>query len=142
MSGKRVILKGEVEHVMLQIGAETTTDIIGATIRYDDELYRVSQVETWFHQCEITLIPLLPKEKVEVVKEKSDYTVKAYVAHGYYQYTVPDMASAISHGHAIMSTGVYRRSTEAGDVEFHKVYKVKVCGEGLASEYPDEFKRT
>lgn len=70
------------------------------------------------------------------------YKIKVYVAHGYYQYEVPTMDAAIAHGQAIMNSGVYRRSTERGDVEFYKVYKVKVTGEGLASEYPDTFKRT
>lgn len=70
------------------------------------------------------------------------YTIKVYVNHGYYQYTVDDMSQAISHGEAIMSNQVYRRVNSKNEVEFHHVYKVKVCGEGLATEYPDEFKRT
>ncbi|PPC95247.1 MAG: hypothetical protein CTY33_00385 [Methylotenera sp.] len=70
------------------------------------------------------------------------YKIKVYVAHGYYQYEVKTMDAAIAHGQAIMNSGVYRRSNENGDVEFHKAYKVKVCGDGLASEYPDTFKRT
>jgi hypothetical protein len=70
------------------------------------------------------------------------FTIKVYVAHGYFEYEVGDMSSALSHAHLIMECGVYRRSNERGEVEFHKVIKTKVCGEGLASEYPDTFKRT
>lgn len=74
--------------------------------------------------------------------EKSKFKVKVYVRHGYFEYTVNSMEQAIAHGEAIMGAGVYRRSVGDNTVEFHKVTKVKVCGEGLASEYPDEFKRT
>lgn len=70
------------------------------------------------------------------------YTVKVYVNHGYYQYQVAEMAQAIGHGEAIMSNQTYRRVNGNGEVEFHHVFKVKVCGEGLETEYPDEFKRT
>lgn len=70
------------------------------------------------------------------------YKVKVYVEHGYFEYSVPQMSSALEHAQVIMASGVYRRSNASGDVEFYKPAKVKVCGEGLASEYPDEFKRT
>lgn len=70
------------------------------------------------------------------------YKIKVYVAHGYFEYPVAQKSSALEHAHLIMERGVYRRSNEAGEVEFHKVIKVKVVGEGLASEYPDTFKRT
>lgn len=70
------------------------------------------------------------------------YIVKVYVSHGYFEYSVSSMASALEHAQAIMSSGVYRRSNEVGDVEFYSPKKIKVCGEGLSSEYPDEFKRT
>lgn len=70
------------------------------------------------------------------------YKVKVYVKHGYFQYTVQEMASALEHAQLIMERGCYRRSRGDGAVEFHPVIKVKVEGEGLASEYPDEFKRT
>lgn len=70
------------------------------------------------------------------------YKVKVYVTHGYFQYEVKEMASALEHAELIMERGVYRRSREDGAVEFHSVVKVKVEGEGLASEYPDIFKRT
>ena len=72
----------------------------------------------------------------------SEYKVKVYVKHGYFQYSVATMDQALAHGEAIMSGQTYRRSTESGDVEIHHVYKVKLCGEGLKSEYLDEFKRT
>lgn len=70
------------------------------------------------------------------------YTVKVYVHHGYFKYQVSEMSSALEHAALIMERGVYRRSTESGNVEFHKVIKVKVEGENLKSEYPDEFCRT
>ena len=70
------------------------------------------------------------------------YRIKAYVAHGYYEYEVKEMDQALAHGQAIMSTGVYRRSTAEGSMEFHKCYKVKVTGDNLKSEYLDVFKRT
>lgn len=70
------------------------------------------------------------------------YKVKVYVPHGYFEYEVAEMSSAIEHAGVIMERGVYRRSNERGEVEFHPVIKTKVCGEGLESEYPDTFKRT
>jgi len=74
--------------------------------------------------------------------EETKYTVKVYVTHGYFEYNVKEMSSALEHAHLIMERGVYRRSNERGEVEFHPVIKTKVCGEGLESEYPDTFKRT
>ena len=70
------------------------------------------------------------------------YTIKVYVPHGYYQYSVPTMDSALEHAQVISERGSYRRSRSDGAVEFHKVVKVKVEGEGLQSEYLDEFHRT
>lgn len=70
------------------------------------------------------------------------YKVKVYVMHGYFEYSVQEMASALEHAAVIMERGVYRRSNARGEVEFHKVIKVKVCGEDLESDYPDTFKRT
>lgn len=71
-----------------------------------------------------------------------EYKVQVFVAHGFYEYTVDDMAQAIAHGQAIMATGVYRSGSHDNQVEFHKAYKVKVKGPGLASKYVDTFKRT
>jgi len=73
---------------------------------------------------------------------KEKYTVKIYVVHGYFEYEVSEMSSALEHAHLIMECGVYRRSNSRGEVEFHQVIKTKVCGKGLESEYPDTFKRT
>jgi hypothetical protein len=72
----------------------------------------------------------------------SMYIIKVYVMHGYFEYSVPEMASALEHAGLIMERGVYRRSRGDGTVEFHKVIKTKVCGPGLESEYLDTFKRT
>ena len=70
------------------------------------------------------------------------YKVKVYVRHGYFEYEVENMSSALEHAEAIMSNGTYRRSVGTDTVEFHPVYKVKVVGSDLKSEYTDEFKRT
>lgn len=72
----------------------------------------------------------------------NQYIVKVYVTHGYFEYGVSEMSSALEHAHLIMQRGVYRRSNGRGEVEFHPVIKTKVCGSGLESEYPDTFKRT
>jgi len=71
-----------------------------------------------------------------------DYKVKVYVRHGYFQYTVHSMEKALAHAEAIMSNRTYRRSVGNDTVEVHAVYKVKVTGPNLGSEYPDEFMRT
>lgn len=72
------------------------------------------------------------------------YKVQAFTSHGYFEYEVGRMEQAMAHGHAIMSTGVYRRHTSDNTVEFHKVYKVKVkSNQGdLGSQYGDKFVRT
>lgn len=67
--------------------------------------------------------------------------VKVYVPHGYFKYEVDNVEQACAHGHAIMQCGVYRRQMKEG-MEFWPVYKVKLVGEGLESEYQDEFCRT
>lgn len=72
----------------------------------------------------------------------SEYTVKIYVAHGYFEYNVNDMGSALEHANVIMGSGVYRRVNASKEVEFHPVIKVKVCGDDLGTQYPDTFKRT
>ena len=76
------------------------------------------------------------------MSEDKKFIVKVYTKYGYFQYSVGEMASAMEHAQLIMERGVYRRSNSRGEVEFHKVIKTKVCGEGLESEYPDVFKRT
>lgn len=70
------------------------------------------------------------------------YKVQVYVKHGYFEYDVKEMASALEHAQVISERGTYRRSNERGEVEFHRVVKVKVIGEGLDSAYKDTFKRT
>ena len=70
------------------------------------------------------------------------YKIKVYVKHGYFEYSVPTMESALEHAQVIMERQTYRRSRSDGGVEFHHVIKVKVEGEGLESEYPDVFRRT
>jgi hypothetical protein len=52
------------------------------------------------------------------------------------------MDSALEHAEVIMNNGTYRSGNEDDSVTFHKVRKVKVCGEGLKSEYADTFNRT
>jgi hypothetical protein len=76
------------------------------------------------------------------MNKKVEYKIQVFVAHGYYEYSVYDLAQAMAHAQAIMTTGVYRSGSTEDQVEFHKAYKVKVKGEGLASKYVDTFKRT
>ena len=75
------------------------------------------------------------------MKEKDEYKVQVYVAHGYYEYIVSSSEQAVAHAQAIMSSGVYRRSI-AGGMEVHQCYKVKALGPGLESQYNDKFCRT
>lgn len=70
------------------------------------------------------------------------YMIKVYVKHGYFEYSVSSMASALEHAQAIMECQIYRRSRDDGSVELHHVSKVKIEGEGLMSEYLDTFRRT
>jgi hypothetical protein len=70
------------------------------------------------------------------------YKVKVYVNHGYFEYEVDTMESALEHGEAIMSKLVYRRSVGDNVVQFYRVYKVKIEGPNLKSDYLDTFKRT
>jgi hypothetical protein len=70
------------------------------------------------------------------------YTIKVYVNHGYFEYEVNGMAQAMDHAEVIMQSRVYRRSVGDNAVEFLPVYKVKVTGDGLSSEYHDKFRRT
>lgn len=78
----------------------------------------------------------------DIAIPNNKYYVKVYTKYGYFEYTVKEMSSAIEHAQLIMERGVYRRSNLKGEVEFHKVIKTKVCGDGLQSEYLDTFKRT
>lgn len=72
------------------------------------------------------------------------YTIKVYIrGHaGYFKYSVESKEQACHHAAAIMAEGTYRRINDADEFEFWPVYKVKVCGEGLDTQYPDEFCRT
>ena len=75
---------------------------------------------------------------------KDKYQLKAYIpVHGgYFTYDVESKEQACHHAAAIMREGVYRRINDTGEFEFWPVYKVKVCGPGLDTEYPDRFVRT
>ena len=70
------------------------------------------------------------------------YKIKVYVREGYFEYEVSNKYQAVAHAETIMSNGTYRSSPDDETLEVHKVYKVKVCGPGLGSEYKDTFKRT
>lgn len=74
--------------------------------------------------------------------KKDMYKIKVYVDHGYFEYEVNNMEQAIAHGEVIMTRQTYRRVNSNNEVEIHHVQKVKICGEGLETEYPDTFKRT
>ena len=58
------------------------------------------------------------------------------------EYHVGSMDQALNHGHVIAREGVYRRVNDKKEVELWKVDKVKICGPGLETEYPDTFVRT
>lgn len=72
------------------------------------------------------------------------YTIKIYIhAHGgYFKYSVNSKEQACHHAAVIMKECTYRRVNDNNEFEFWPVYKVKVCGDGLDTEYPDEFVRT
>ena len=74
--------------------------------------------------------------------DTKDYEIQIYVQHGYFSYSVSSMEKAIAHGEVIMSSGVYRSGSLEDEVTFHKVYKVKVKGPNLKSQYVDTFNRT
>ena len=73
---------------------------------------------------------------------EATYEIKVYVPHGYFKYHVGSMDQALNHGHVIARDGVYRRVNDKKEVELWKVDKVKICGPGLETEYPDTFVRT
>lgn len=70
------------------------------------------------------------------------YKVCTYVAHGYYEYEVASVDKALEHAQVIAASGVYRHYCEDGSIEFYKVNKVKVKGEGLGTKHPDKYVRT
>ena len=72
------------------------------------------------------------------------YSIKVYISGhgGYFSYEVGAKDQACHHAAIIMREGVYRRVNSANEMEFWPVYKVKVCGPGLDTEYPDIFVRT
>jgi hypothetical protein len=71
------------------------------------------------------------------------FKVQVYVPHGYFEYEVSRMDQAIDHGQQIMQRGVYRRPLPDGSgLELWQVYKVKIIGEGMGSQYSDTFRRT
>ncbi len=72
------------------------------------------------------------------------FTVKIYVLghSGYFAYSLSSMEQACHHAATIMRDGIYRRVNDAVEMEFWPVYKVKVTGPGLDTEYPDTFHRT
>jgi hypothetical protein len=71
------------------------------------------------------------------------YKIQVYVAHGYFEYEVGRPEQAVEHAQQIMDRGIYRRPLPDGSgMELFKVHKVKIIGEGMASQYTDTFKRT
>jgi hypothetical protein len=72
------------------------------------------------------------------------YQIKAYPSGhaGYFTYTVDSKEQACAHAATIMREGVYRRINESNEMEFWPIYKVKVTGPDLDTEYPDKFVRT
>lgn len=78
---------------------------------------------------------------IDSARQRADLEVQVYVRHGYFAYTVSSPEQAVAHAEAIMSNRTYRRSIPGG-MEMHSVYKVKVKGPGLESQYTDQFRRT
>jgi len=63
---------------------------------------------------------------------------------GLFRYEVGTKEQAMNHFAAITSTG-YRRVNDRGQMEWyspHLLRCIKIDGEGLETEYPDEFLRT
>lgn len=63
---------------------------------------------------------------------------------GFFRYEVGTKEQAMDHFAAITSTG-YRRVNDRGQMEWyspHLLLRIKIDGEGLETEYPDEFLRT
>ena len=67
-------------------------------------------------------------------------TIKIYVEHGYYKYSVDSVDTAMEHAHTIAKSGIYRRQSSEKSIELYKVLKVKVVGvDGLLIENTDTF---
>ncbi len=63
---------------------------------------------------------------------------------GFFRYEVKTREQAMNHFAAITSTG-YRRVNDRGQMEWyspHLLRCIKIEGEGLDTQYPDEFLRT
>lgn len=63
---------------------------------------------------------------------------------GIFRYSVGTKEQAMNHFAAITSTG-YRRVNDRGQFEWyspHLIRAIKIDGEGLETQYPDEFLRT
>lgn len=71
-----------------------------------------------------------------------EYTVKVYVDHGYFEYTVADQETALQHAMTIAKSRVFRHCTGDNEVVFYHVDKVKVNGPDLQTKYPSTFCRT
>ena len=71
------------------------------------------------------------------------YTIKVYMVEGYYKYQVDAINRAYHHAQAILDTG-YRHTTPGVTHLYppQKILKVVIEGEGITTEYPDEFCRT
>ena len=78
--------------------------------------------------------------------EEFGYTISVFIEGypGYFQYGVKTLEQAMNHFAAITSTG-YRRVNDRGQMEWyspHLLRHIKIDGEGLSTQYPDEFLRT
>lgn len=82
--------------------------------------------------------------KKERTMAEPKYQIKVYVdgQAGYFTYEVGSKEKACSHAMAIMKDRTYRRVNDSNEMDFWPVYRVKVTGPGLDTEYPDEFVRT
>ena len=74
---------------------------------------------------------------------ESKYQINAYVAHGYYTYTVGRMDQAIDHAQQIIARGCIRNPIDDDSLDVIPVYKVRIVGPGIGeTAYPAKFMRT
>lgn len=74
------------------------------------------------------------------------YGLKIYITGqpGYYYYEVGTKDQAMTHFGAITNTG-YRRINDRGQLVWYspsQIGSISITGDGLETQYPDEFRRT
>lgn len=74
------------------------------------------------------------------------YSIRIFIEGfaGFFKYKVDTKEQAMDHFAAITSRG-YRRVNDRGQLEWYSpklIRCIRITGEGLGTEYPDEFLRT